>query len=164
MAWSLNGSVWTGGSGGLELGWKCHNSVGSLHLFWQVAGWGLMHVTLNPRCWQMSRNPDLSQSHNRRPWGRCESPFFSWHKPFFVVSSVLGILTNHSTSTQEVTLCQNTSNCVYPAPNRHGLPVGSSKSLPKKPNPSWDEDGKLRVLIFSIFPVEPLLKYLVSVR
>jgi len=47
------------------------------------------------------------------------------------------------------------------APNRHSLPVGSPNVLYTKPNPSWDEDGKPRILIS---PVEPILRSLASER
>ena len=35
--------VESGGSGGLEVGWKCHNCAGSLHLFWGNVLRSFMH-------------------------------------------------------------------------------------------------------------------------
>ena len=50
--------------------------AGSLHFFGAMWDGRFMHETWNPRCWQISRNPDLSQSQNRRLGSHLESRFF----------------------------------------------------------------------------------------
>ena len=73
----------------------------------------------------------------------------------------VGIPTIHSTSTRRFPY-EKTPQNVY-ALLLIGIIclLGAQIFFCIKPNPSWDEDGKPRVLIF---PVEPLLKYPVSER
>jgi len=60
----------------------------------------------------------------------------AWHKvSFVVISVVIDILTKDQTSIQEVTQWKKTSKCIYPAPNRWFLPVGSLKPLLYKAKP-----------------------------
>ena len=102
----------------------------SLAKFWPLCYWSIMHETLTRGCCQIIKKSSPCCSffkskivHSKRTPG---SPFVSWQKSSFVVSSVIGILINYSTSIQEVALWKNIPNCIHPAPNRRFLPVRSS--------------------------------------